>query len=465
MKRISPLVFLAVSITLGAALLTLWITGPAAGDGLAQTDPTVQQATVDSAIQTLFAQTQTAPLNMTQTIEAAFAAAQTATAAPVDATEPVQIQPVSVDTIEVAEVIELPLYAAPARTAAYLAPDGSRFAYLKGQSLCILDIATIADYVQAQLDAGILFENALADLTDNPESFEAASCALLDDSRMKVEQETIRWSPDSRYLVMSENFFRYYVDSDIWVLDTNSMTLADITDDGGAKFDITAPANQSPPIDVVPRWMPDGRIVFLRYTGEGEEFESPHIYTIRPDGSDLQQAGQLQTTQRFAVYALAVSADGKLAYNLWGNDSQFQSLNGVWISNLDGSQPEQLWHNAEEPNYVPMAVDWSPDGRYVAFNLPPTSFGAQYAPEISVERAIRISDKQEVLFSPDSFVWSAGWSGDGSAFVYTTRDILDPTKEGLYIAPEPGTPGRLLIQSGKDGEMATTLMGTTSLQT
>ncbi|MBI5960941.1 MAG: hypothetical protein HY866_19535, partial [Chloroflexi bacterium] len=47
----------------------------------------------------------------------------------------------------------------------------------------------------------------------------------------------------------------------------------------------------------------------------------------------------------------------------------------------------------------------------------------------------------------------------------TTRDILDPTKEGLYIAPEPGTPGRLLIQSGKDGEMATTLMGTTSLQT
>ena len=196
------------------------------------------------------------------------------------------------------------------------------------------------------------------------------------------------------------------------------MTLADITDDGGAQFEMDAPANQSPPIDVVPCWMPDGRIVFLRYTGTGEDYESPYVFTIQPDGSDLQQVGQLQAAQRFAVYALAVSSEGKLAYNMWVGDAN-QNLNGVWMSNLDGSQPEQVWHNAEQPQQVPLTVGWSPDGQYIAFNLPSTDFSASYQPEISVERAIRISDKQEVLFSPDAFVWSAGWSSEGSAVVYT----------------------------------------------
>jgi Tol biopolymer transport system component len=446
---------LIVSAALIVLLIAAWIAGPAAGSDPAQSDPTAQQATVEGAVQTLFAQTAAASPDMTQTVAAAFAAAQTATAAAPNIDT--SAAPVSVDTLEVASVVELPLLAAPLSTAAYLSPDGRRIAYMMGDVFCLLDIDLVADQFPEQLTQ----DQALELLSGLPEG---ASCLSLENAGLRAELETVRWSPDGRYLVMNEDFFRFYVDSDIWVLDTNRMVLSNLTDDGEARLDITAPANQAPPIDVVPRWLPDDRLVFLRYTGQGDDFESPYVFTIQPDGSNLQQIGQLQTPHPFAVSALAVSDQDQLAYNLWINDSAYQNLSGVWISNLDGSEPEQVWHDAERPNQVPFALDWSPDAAYIALYTPATSFAAPFEPESSAWRAVRLSDKQTVLFSPDHFVRSVGWSPDGSTVVYTTQNTIDTSQDGLYIAAAPGALGRRLVQAGPEGERSLPLMSTTPRQ-
>jgi hypothetical protein len=458
MRRIMPAVFL-----FGAALIAIvtgfWITVPVEGNGLPQTDPTAQQATVEAAVQRIFTQTAEAQVDaaMTQTVAAAFGAAQTATVAAVPVT------PIVVDTLAVAEIVELPLLAGPARTSAYLAPDGQRLAYFSGKAMCVFEIAIAAEYLQLAQDQGVGFEDALDALIQMPDKLDGIRCIAVQEAARGMDQETIRWSPDGRYLVMAEAFFRYLRDSDIWVLDTKTMALIDITYDGEAKYDMTVPASESARIDVVPRWMPDGRIVFLRYSGEGEDYDPPYVYTVQPDGSDLQQIGQLEAPARFAVSALAVSAEGRLAYNLWSGNDELKPLSGVWISDLNGSNARQVWHNAEYPNIVPTALDWSPDGQYIALSLQP-DFAATYQPEASLWQAVRVSDGQKVLFSSEYFVQSVGWSPDGSAIVYTTASALDKESEGLYVAAGPGAPGRLLVPAHPDtGEYPTPLTGTTPM--
>ncbi len=118
-------------------------------------------------------------------------------------------RPVTADAVQVAEIIELPLLAAPGPTSAYLAPDGERIAYLSGETLCILEIDTVAADVQAAVDAGTPFENALDGLTGNPDQFAGVTCTSLA-ALKSLDQETIRWSPDGRYLAMAENFFKSY---------------------------------------------------------------------------------------------------------------------------------------------------------------------------------------------------------------------------------------------------------------
>jgi Tol biopolymer transport system component len=136
----------------------------------------------------------------------------------------------------------------------------------------------------------------------------------------------------------------------------------------------------------------------------------------------------------------------------------------VWISNLDGSHARLVWHNADDPSQVPVAVDWSPDGQYVAVATPPNS-GGPYDPEASFWRAVRVSDGQETLFSSDHFVWSVGWSPDSSAIVFTARSVLDPASEGLYVAAGPGAPARILVPASSDASQSTTpLIATTPLQ-
>ena len=57
------------------------------------------------------------------------------------------------------------------------------------------------------------------------------------DTLRRIDSESIRWSPDSRYLVLTEEFFRSFSEPDIWVFDTTTGKVTDITDDGTTKID------------------------------------------------------------------------------------------------------------------------------------------------------------------------------------------------------------------------------------
>ncbi|MBK8024257.1 MAG: hypothetical protein IPK19_23185 [Chloroflexi bacterium] len=96
---------------------------------------------------------------------------------------------------EILDVVELDLYAAPGDTAAYLAPDGTQFAHIDDDRVCL--------YTQ---DGGQWVED---------------HCLEFDEDVDIGSPEEMLWSPDGRFLRLStfREAFVYFRDSDIRVLD------------------------------------------------------------------------------------------------------------------------------------------------------------------------------------------------------------------------------------------------------
>ena len=97
-------------------------------------------------------------------------------------------------------------------------------------------------------------------------------------------------------------------------------------------------------LDNLPYWSPDGsKIVFTRQ--DGANFD---IYTVRPDGTDLQRLTTFPTNDAHAVW----SGDGQ--YILWNSgeygfrdeaalyDNSFQPYGSIWIMKADGTGKRQL---------------------------------------------------------------------------------------------------------------------------
>jgi dipeptidyl aminopeptidase/acylaminoacyl peptidase len=380
-----------------------------------QETPPPQQATVDAAVQTLIAQTQGADtqMQMTGTIQAALESALTATAQAqtlaLTATPPPA--PVDWSNVSLASSTEIDLAAGPGRTAAYLAPDGEKFAYLDDSSLCVYEGET------------------------------QGNCIELEDQIRRMDEESVRWSPDSRYLTFTENFLVMLVDADVWVWDTVENTLTDLTDDGLDEIGFTE--DDWTGIDLAPDWMPDGRILFLRYSRIAGQFMPADIYAVSIDGQE-EKLGTIQLSDPFndplSVYNLDV--EGSQLVYLHAAPNELPD-DGVWISDLDGGSARQLIHTERER--MPFAVDLSPDGRYVlVITIPP--YDLKYTPETSVAYVVDVESGEAQPIDPEAFVAGAGWTPEGSGLIYLTFQPLETESVGgVYVSATPGKAGTLLL--------------------
>lgn len=383
-------------LTMGAALVVQ-----------AQDDQPLTQPTVDAAVSTLLAQTQVASTQIvaTQTIQAALETALTATAsAPALSVE--TPAPIDVSLLRVVDTTEIELMAGPMRSAAYLAPSGEVFAHLR-QNVCIYE-GTVEQ-----------------------------TCVEIPEDLRSLDPETVRWSPDSRYLAFHENFFQMFIDPDIWVWDTQTGELRDLTDDGQDRSLLTSDTWKN--IDTMPDWLPDGRTLFLRYSRVNGETLPPDIYAIEPSGSGLTKLGTIHTTDPISIYGLSTAGD-KLVYNYFPAGES--DNRGIWVSNLDGSDAEMIAATDREQPVT--GVESSADGRYVMLLTTPIQFDSR-APEDSWVRILDIETGETTLIDPDHYVVGAGWSPTGSALVYIVNNQEMPDENGLYITGAPGEAGRLLL--------------------
>ena len=171
------------------------------------------------------------------------------------------------------------------------------------------------------------------------------------------------WSPDGGWIAFHMVDYDYGWTADLYRVQVGTATPERLTD--------TADYTEE-----MPRWSPDGEwLAFVHRSIWGD----PHIYKIRPDGTDLQQISQTPAT-----------------LPAWSPDSQWIAYSGyrgsgeIFLADVAGTSEEKLT-DVRGYDTDPM---WSPDGQWIAFL---SALGAD-----TDLYAIRLADRKLITVSATS---------------------------------------------------------------
>jgi Tol biopolymer transport system component len=227
------------------------------------------------------------------------------------------------------------------------------------------------------------------------------------------------WSPDGRKIV-----FEYAGATGIHIgmVDANGRNLRQLTFADG--------------LQAAPKWSPDGRWIVFEASPlpPGEPGFSTSIWIMRADGTGARQL----THNGFNVEGV-FSPDGRrIAFARITNDEE--GIEALYVMDRDGSHVRRLvapTRGLEHP-------DWSPDGRWITFNIAqaPNAGVLAIRPDGKGLRTIRRSDNRFELFKPV-------WSPDGRKLLVGCFDvqaqndrlcIMDANGRNLHVilaTPEP----------------------------
>lgn len=178
----------------------------------------------------------------------------------------------------------------------------------------------------------------------------------------------------------------------------------------------------------LPSWSPDGKLIAFQYYLGGYW----HIFTVKPDGSDLRQLSFGAADDREPVW----SADGRSILFASDRAGNFD----IWSVGLDRAAPVQLTR-APEDEYSPAVAA---DGR-IAF-VATAAKGSELRLR-SVDGAVRV-----VTADPSRIALPA-WSGDGSSIAYVASASGRLGRRGeasLHVADATSGKDRLASAAGED---------------
>jgi hypothetical protein len=286
---------------------------------------------------------------------------------------------------------------------ALLSPDGSRYAYLGADlSLCVFAI-------------------------DGTET----GCVTLEPVQ-SLDPQSLRWSADSRYIAMTQNFIRFFIDADIWVLDTETMGLNNVTPDSVDRLNLNDdnwPGYQ----DMAPVWLADGRLAFVRAQRRNAAFTTT-LYSALPDGTDLTPIPGAVFDGLMPYLMSAAAQAPVLAYNV---EKLSDGIFGVEVLQL----PEGTAAPVLKMNRRLVDMSLSADGRYVVIADERTLLldeGVGYV-------AADAEQTEPLTLNAPGIVAAAAIAPDSSAIAYLISEPNNSEINGLYVQPLPeGEPQQVL---------------------
>ncbi len=335
-------------------------------------------------------------------------------------TAPAAAQDTNIDSFS-AKIIERYELTISPGTAAYLAPNGEHFAHLNRNELCIYP-------TNASLDAG--------------------QCVPIPEDLRRIDMDVVRWSPDSASLAFTSDFFRFLLDSDIWIFDLETNTFTNLTDDGDYRVALDDIASGEGWIDVTPQWVGDD-IYFLRYASNEAGNVVPNVMRIARTGGDPEFVAELSSEYRFGVYSFAPLADGSAVVHNY-DTRQTGDARAQLTTLPEGARRDLYIPGAEDllQGIAPNGFSAAPEQNLVLVAIPAFYLAVpDYAPELSLFQLLDANSTASALtpIDPRYFVNNAGWSPDGQLLAYTVNTPLNPEVNGLYITDQPGQSGRLVV--------------------
>jgi Tol biopolymer transport system component len=200
------------------------------------------------------------------------------------------------------------------------------------------------------------------------------------------------WSPDGGRIV-----FEFADDTGVHIatIDPSGRNLRQLTFASG--------------VQASPKWSPDGRWIVFEASplSPDDPAFSTSIWIMRADGSQMRRL----TRNGFNVEAVFAPDGRRIAF---ARLTDFPEA-AIWVMNRDGSHQREV----VPPTLGVEHPDWSPDGRWITFNIAPEEPGAAVMavqPNGRGLRVIRRSDRRFQLFKPV-------WSPDGRRFLVGCFDV------------------------------------------
>ena len=334
---------------------------------------------------------------------------------------------------------------------ATLSPDGNLLAYEGGEDgpgMCVYN-----------------FTSTRTTCTYYPEEDENGA-------RIRLRRPTeLKWSPDSRFVALTENAFIYFEDSDIWLYDVEARLFINRTNDDYSGSIIIDDEADGMPIDVVLTWSSDGSLYFFRYISQNDDPITTQLFTIPAtagsfvgvlgeseralsDEDPLEVAEYTDSTPvRFTFYntsngfslsgAAEVSPDGTQMALLMR--PQQPDTSEIWIVNLmDGAIIHRYsalgiselglpdW--AENSGYIPEGITWiSDDELIVNFTNYLIATGISW----TAYHIDLITDKFTPIFDftsiPSQAEYFTGTRTDSGLVTYPTPRYAAVTPDGDYL--------------------------------
>jgi WD40 repeat protein len=310
------------------------------------------------------------------------------------------------------------MWAGPGQSAALLSLDGSRLLHLSNRSpdMCL--------YAPAQIGSWV--ELACSDYTKDNRPGEA---------------QDMFWSPVGDRLLMPtrHDAFARFRDTDIRIFDADTLTVQNLTDDG---FDGTLLEGNGPAeLDILAHWFDDNSIVFVRNSvppGGTQQGTSTSLMTIAADGGEPVKLLDIPSSSSLPVSNLTVSSDSKLlAYSF--EDRGDAENDGIYLLTLGTTTPTRVAKMSQLDGMRLLGLAFSADSKFLLL-LGGTGDGR------NTSRVLNLATGDIVPVDANQNITGIAWSPTGSALVYTTLDASKPKMPGgLFLAPAPGRPARLLI--------------------
>ena len=187
---------------------------------------------------------------------------------------------------------------------------------------------------------------------------------------------------------------------------------------------------------VPPVWSPDGqRLAFVADQGDAYPRVRRNVYTVRPDGSELAQVGEMGDLSFLP---------GITAAPTWSPDSQrlaFAGFNGkeftIHTVRHDGSDLRQVWKKADTRLNPVSQVSWSPDGSELLFV------------HVGVYIVRPVGSGLRLLASTSDYYNVATWSSDGARIAFYSSETWGSAivHASLRVMNRDGTDQRTLIET------------------